>query len=107
MIRRPPRSTRTDTLFPSTTLFRSLLTVRFGLPAFVATLGMFYMARGIGAWLVAGRQLSGFPAEFNLVGRKLIEGLRYFDIAPPPDTLAHDIASALRDRKSTRLNSSH
>src|SRR3546814_7923403 len=26
MIRRPPRSTRTDTLFPYTTLFRSLLT---------------------------------------------------------------------------------
>src|SRR3546814_10212947 len=28
MIRRPPRSTRTDTLFPYTTLFRSLLRVR-------------------------------------------------------------------------------
>src|SRR3546814_2125264 len=28
MIRRPPRSTRTDTLFPYTTLFRSLLEVR-------------------------------------------------------------------------------
>src|SRR3546814_4130605 len=27
MIRRPPRSTRTDTLFPYTTLFRSLLGV--------------------------------------------------------------------------------
>src|SRR3546814_12076396 len=27
MIRRPPRSTRTDTLFPYTTLFRSHLTV--------------------------------------------------------------------------------
>src|SRR3546814_7549305 len=27
MIRRPPRSTRTDTLFPYTTLFRSLLLV--------------------------------------------------------------------------------
>src|SRR3546814_10869920 len=27
MIRRPPRSTRTDTLFPYTTLFRSLLTM--------------------------------------------------------------------------------
>src|SRR3546814_7223994 len=26
MIRRPPRSTRTDTLFPYTTLFRSLIT---------------------------------------------------------------------------------
>src|SRR3546814_18664704 len=28
MIRRPPRSTRTDTLFPYTTLFRSLAAVR-------------------------------------------------------------------------------
>src|SRR3546814_16316558 len=27
MIRRPPRSTRTDTLFPYTTLFRSILSV--------------------------------------------------------------------------------
>src|SRR3546814_15146598 len=27
MLRRPPRSTRTDTLFPYTTLFRSLLAV--------------------------------------------------------------------------------
>src|SRR3546814_12097335 len=31
MIRRPPRSTRTDTLFPYTTLFRSYLTSRLGL----------------------------------------------------------------------------
>src|SRR3546814_10556042 len=30
MIRRPPRSTRTDTLFPYTTLFRSLRQVPFG-----------------------------------------------------------------------------
>src|SRR3546814_3177586 len=30
MIRRPPRSTRTDTLFPYTTLFRSLLFVLLG-----------------------------------------------------------------------------
>src|SRR3546814_8234918 len=29
MIRRPPRSTRTDTLFPYTTLFRSLLRGRY------------------------------------------------------------------------------
>src|SRR3546814_17616981 len=28
MIRRPPRSTRTDTLFPYTTLFRSLSSIR-------------------------------------------------------------------------------
>src|SRR3546814_16886010 len=34
MIRRPPRSTRTDTLFPYTTLFRSAVAVRIGLPSF-------------------------------------------------------------------------
>src|SRR3546814_11619069 len=34
MIRRPPRSTRTDTLFPYTTLFRNMITVQ-PLPAFV------------------------------------------------------------------------
>src|SRR3546814_3501348 len=33
MIRRPPRSTRTDTLFPYTTLFRSPATSRFHLRA--------------------------------------------------------------------------
>src|SRR3546814_8544043 len=36
MIRRPPRSTRTDTLFPYTTLFRSLL----ALPAPLPPIGM-------------------------------------------------------------------
>src|SRR3546814_17409654 len=30
MLRRPPRSTRTDTLFPYTTLFRSILVVPLG-----------------------------------------------------------------------------
>src|SRR3546814_11300152 len=30
MIRRPPRSTRTDTLFPYTTLFRSIIALRGG-----------------------------------------------------------------------------
>src|SRR3546814_16413372 len=30
MIRRPPRSTRTDTLFPYTTLFRSIIAVETG-----------------------------------------------------------------------------
>src|SRR3546814_13148811 len=32
MIRRPPRSTRTDTLFPYTTLFRSVMVDEFGHP---------------------------------------------------------------------------
>src|SRR3546814_12063496 len=33
MIRRPPRSTRTDTLFPYTTLFRSAARIEDALPA--------------------------------------------------------------------------
>src|SRR3546814_20993666 len=33
MIRRPPRSTRTDTLFPYTTLFRSIRRIAAGAPA--------------------------------------------------------------------------
>src|SRR3546814_3115521 len=35
MIRRPPRSTRTDTLFPYTTLFRSLVLCLAGLACFL------------------------------------------------------------------------
>src|SRR3546814_4531159 len=45
-IRRPPRSTRTDTLFPYTTLFRSVLVPARGLPVRAAR----------AAGLVAGRQ---------------------------------------------------
>jgi ribose transport system permease protein len=73
----------------------ALVTVKLRLPAFVATLGMFYMARGIAAWLVAGRQLSLFPEHFNLLGRKLIEALRHFGIAPAPGSIPYDIAAAL------------
>src|SRR3546814_2709107 len=61
MIRRPPRSTRTDTLFPYTTLFRS----PWGLDLPISE---------------GGRGLSG--------GQRTLTGLT-------------------RDRKSTRLNSSH
>ncbi|HWA18849.1 MAG TPA: ABC transporter permease [Devosia sp.] len=71
-----------------------LLVTRFKLPAFVATLGTFYMARGISVWLVAGGQLSNFPAGFNLLGRKLIELLRYMKMEPGPG-LIYDIAAAL------------
>src|SRR3546814_6611030 len=38
MIRRPPRSTRTDTLFPYTTLFRSPGVVDFRRPAIIVRL---------------------------------------------------------------------
>src|SRR5688572_6252183 len=73
----------------------ALVTVRFGLPAFVATLGMFYTARGIAAWMVSGRELFGFPESFNLIGRKLIEALRHFDIAPEPGSFLYNLSAAL------------
>src|SRR3546814_3811867 len=51
MIRRPPRSTRTDTLFPYTTLFRSLLPLAGDYGSFVVIMGLFMMP--IAAWSVS------------------------------------------------------
>src|SRR3546814_13320409 len=84
--RRPPRSTRTDTLFPYTTLFRSL---RFGglmtYPPVGGTAAVqAFMSEAVAlceaAWLAVERVTSGG---------------------------APDMWRAHEDRKSTRLNSSH
>jgi ribose transport system permease protein len=58
------------------------LTAYVGLPAFIATLGTFYWARGIGSSIVAGTQLNGFPESFNLIGRNLYELLDVMGVAP-------------------------
>ncbi|MBV9739707.1 MAG: ABC transporter permease [Hyphomicrobiales bacterium] len=58
------------------------LATRFRLPSFVATLSTFYIARGLAAWLVAGRQLSGFPSRFTLMGRSLAEVLTALGAQP-------------------------
>jgi ribose transport system permease protein len=63
-------------------LLNGVLTIRFGLPSFVATLGSFYIARGLAAWIVAGRQLSGFPDDFTLMGRNLAEVLSAVGVPP-------------------------
>ncbi|MBO0752685.1 MAG: ABC transporter permease, partial [Bradyrhizobiaceae bacterium] len=76
-------------------VLNGFLSTKARLPAFVATLGMFYIARGIGAWLVAGRQLSGFPEGFNLIGRKLIEVVAGTPFAPEPGSLAYRVAAAV------------
>src|SRR3546814_14393080 len=46
MIRRPPRSTRTDTLFPSPTLFRSVDMFDCGLPTRSGRTGQAFTRRG-------------------------------------------------------------
>ena len=58
------------------------LTAYVGLPAFIATLGTFYWARGVGSSIVAGTQLNGFPESFNLIGRSLYELLDAWGVAP-------------------------
>ena len=62
----------------------ALLTVGFGLPAFIATLGMFYIARGVASWIVAGQQLTGFTESFNLIGRKVGDILDLPRTSPHP-----------------------
>jgi len=63
-------------------LVNGWLTAYVGLPAFIATLGTFYWARGIGSSIVAGTQLNGFPESFNLIGRNLYELLDVIGLAP-------------------------
>src|SRR3546814_12540140 len=84
MIRRPPRSTRTDTLFPYTTLFRS--EASFRLPAQRP------------ADLPNGTEMR--PAQV-LVGAEPLP--RPGEIEPGED----ERGERKQDRKSTRLNSSH
>src|SRR3546814_14029517 len=97
MIRRPPRSTRTDTLFPYTTLFRS------GRSEYAACLDVVKR-------LAMARPDIGFTVEHD--------GRRVLDVQGGQDQLTRVAALTQRDlaansigvdldRKSTRLNSSH
>jgi ribose transport system permease protein len=59
------------------------LTVWLNLPAFIATLGMFYIARGVASWLVSGQQLTGWNETYNLIGRKVGDILNYLGLPHP------------------------
>src|SRR3546814_897430 len=72
MIRRPPRSTRTDTLFPYTTLFRSP-----GQYADLAILSADLMS-------VPPEEIRRINAVMTMVGGKVVYGEEDFaDLAPP------------------------
>src|SRR3546814_15544361 len=99
MIRRPPRSTRTDTLFPYTTLFRSAL--------WVLRLGCFLSVGHLEPQFIAfvAEVLQATASLFLLYGT-----LHFVGRHPPVMPLAHTIFAITlwtADRKSTRLNSSH
>ncbi len=61
----------------------AIVTIGFGLPAFIATLGMFYMARGGAAWIVAGQQLTGWNEYYNVIGRKITDILALYNLPQP------------------------
>src|SRR3546814_15488891 len=98
MIRRPPRSTRTDTLFPYTTLFRSLQGFdaddQVALGKRLIDLDGTENKGRLGANALLGVSLAN--AHAVAASKKL----------PLWKLLAGDRAPVL-DRKSTRLNSSH
>src|SRR3546814_4940285 len=108
MIRRPPRSTRTDTLFPYTTLFRStgVPVERMGVLAAPMTLPLMLICGGIAL------HLSGERRALLRRGPELLLYVVILAVALALGTRWVGIALAgalggLADRKSTRLNSSH
>src|SRR3546814_8677857 len=136
MIRRPPRSTRTDTLFPYTTLFRSgdLLAAKLGRlvqtqasDRGAPTPTSFPLPRGDDFDIVAigastggihalSRLLRAIPPDFALpvlITQHLPDSfMPYFAaqialLAGRPCAVATEHMRITPDRKSTRLNSSH
>src|SRR3546814_16209229 len=97
MLRRPPRPTRNDTLFPYPTLFRSELVDGFH--------AQILETHDLGAAYGLGHQVSR-AAHRHQIGRAVLAyGL---DGHGPALGLAyHGDQPSLGDRKSTRLNSSH
>jgi ribose transport system permease protein len=71
-----------------------VLTVWFGLPAFIATLGMFYAARGVASWITTGQQLTGWNEQYNVIGRKIVDILGYYGV-PRPSGLLGQLADVV------------
>src|SRR3546814_12053064 len=103
MLRRPPRSTRTDTLFPDTTLVRSIDRVDVqSLPAREGSSVAEVLRRVPG---VAARDRQNLAQDVQVTIRGFgarstfgVRGLRLY---------VDGIPASMPDRKSTRLNSSH
>src|SRR3546814_8899897 len=129
MIRRHPRTTRTETLFPYTTLFRSTYSGTRGIDP-----GLLAVARSFGAslfqtaskvvlpalfpYLIAGARIGLVHAIRAMVVAEMFIILGYggliYQTGLSADTgplvsllISLMVVSVGADRKSTRLNSSH
>src|SRR3546814_6988993 len=113
MIRRPPRSTRTDPLFPYTTLFRSHTAGHIAYhfaddgAIFVGdtlfAMGCGRLFEGTAEQMFANMQRLGTLGDATRVycAHEYTLSNARFAVTVDPDN------AALTDRKSTRLNSSH
>src|SRR3546814_6142402 len=115
MIRRPPRSTRTDTLFPYTTLFRSLILAHghegtHGAGAIIEAFGTFLM----GGNIVIGLTVFAILIVINFVvitkgaGRVAEVAARFSLDAMPGKQMAidADLSAGLIDEKDARARRS-
>src|SRR3546814_11094978 len=98
MIRRPPRSTRTDTLFPYTTLFRSVdALVALGATAAKSVADVARECKIVITMLPTSVEVEKVALDADGIFNNAQEGTILLDMSTI-DPL---------DRKSTRLNSSH
>src|SRR3546814_14141519 len=106
MIRRPPKSTRTDTLFPYTTIFRSA--IREDVETKFARLGRhFDQPLDVRTLLSVVKTEQRAEATVNFTGHTLHAETNGVDVYAAIDLLTDKLDRLLVDRKSTRLNSSH
>src|SRR3546814_7917127 len=108
MIRRPPRSTRTDTLFPYTTLFRSDA-ILFGKDATGFLIGLDDVAVGVEAEHAEQHAVDRTGEQRTLAFQKIDPRVQ-LDRTLQMRQQQLDQRAVIgreRDRKSTRLNSSH
>src|SRR3546814_2625847 len=109
MIRRPPRSTRTDTLFPYTTLFRSLGAGPILLEDRNHEVANDAAGFGVGEDIF--HPLADLDADFAAARASIAGRLEQDDAVigafAPNAPVPAEPEGIVLDRKSTRLNSSH
>src|SRR3546814_5275108 len=109
MIRRPPRSTRTDTLFPYTTLFRAPRQSSIGGDNLYLSASAAMGLPGTPLTVSARIGRSSGDARDPARAARLRPDGTYWDYGIGVDYMKGRWFAGLRyaDRKSTRLNSSH